>query len=204
MQDVWYTRLSLNVAKGAICSSELKRAVRVDWQRRNNFSLQVFGFDVSEPKRAKNIKANNPKLHPIFPLLLYGLTKKDCIKVVETEGIVIPEMYKLGFSNNNCFATGCVQGGVGYWKKIQSEFPEKFDNMAKVEHELTGLKGKPVTILKDQSKEAELTSIFKVFLKPHPDYPNHKSIDDMKGRPVESLVECNGFCGVQGNLFNQL
>ena len=35
-----------------------------------------------------------------------------------------------------------------------------------------------------------------MFLKKHKDYPNNKSIDDMKGRPVEPLVDCNGFCGV--------
>lgn len=28
-------------------------------------------------------------------------------------------MYKLGFTNNNCFGTGCVQGGIGYWQKVE-------------------------------------------------------------------------------------
>jgi len=204
IQDVWHDHLSLNVAHGAICSSELKRNVRVDFQRKNEYSFQVFGFDIDEPNRAKNIKKNYKTSRPIFPLLFHALTKKDCINIIEKECIEIPEMYKLGFSNNNCFKTGCVQGGIGYWKKIQAEYPEKFKSMAALEHEFTDLKGKPVTMLKDQSNNAKLAGLERVFLVPHKDYPLHKSIDDMEGREVESLIECNGFCGTQTNLFNQV
>jgi 3'-phosphoadenosine 5'-phosphosulfate sulfotransferase (PAPS reductase)/FAD synthetase len=204
IEDIWYDYVSLNVAHGAICSSESKRAVRLKFQRENPFLFQVFGFDIEEPNRAKNIKKNYPTARPIFPLLLYGLTKKDCIKIVQNEGIEIPEMYKLGFPNNNCFGTGCVQGGIGYWQKIQREFPDKFDKMAEHEHNLTDLKGKPVTCCKDQCKEAKENGLMQVFLKPHPDYPQHKDLSQMKGREPKSMVECNGFCGIQGNLFNQL
>lgn len=59
-----------------------------------------------------------------------------------------------------------------------------------IEHELTDLKGEPVTMLKDQSKFGGL-----VFLNPHPGYPLMKDISMMKGRPVQPLMECNGFCG---------
>ena len=97
-------------------------------------------------------------------------------------------MYKMGFLNNNCFKTGCVQGGIGYWQKMKRDFPEKFDAMSKVEHDLTDLKGKPVTMLKDQSKRGGL-----VFLKPHPKYPNIKDITKMRGREPKPLFECNGF-----------
>jgi len=205
IQDVWYDFESLNVAHGAICSSELKRQVRLDFQRKNEYEYQVFGFEIDEVNRAKNIKKNYPNSKPIFPLLMYGLSKKDCIKLIQEEyQIEVPRMYKLGFNNNNCFKTGCVQGGIGYWKKIQEEYPDKFEKMARVEHELTDLKGKPVTCLKDQSKDALISGNKNVFMKKHPMYPDHKSIDDMKGRPVENLMECNGFCGIQGNLFNQI
>lgn len=37
---------------------------------------------------------------------------------------------KSGLKNNNCFSTGCVQGGIGYWQKMEKEFPEKFNVMA--------------------------------------------------------------------------
>ena len=206
IQDVWHQYNSLNVAHGAICSSELKRQVRIDFQRRNKYSFQVFGFDNSEIKRAKNIKKNYPSSKPIFPLLMYGLSKKECIKIIESEGIEIPIMYQLGFHNNNCFQTGCVQGGIGYWQKMKKEFPEKFETMASLEHTLTDDKGEPVTICKDQSKKAKEKPkhLQRVFLKPHPSYPDLKDISMIKAKPVETLMECNGFCGIQSNLFEQL
>ena len=195
IQDVWYDNLSLNVATGAKCSQMLKRLVRERWQRKNNFSYQAFGFDIEEIDRAKSMKLNHTSCRPIFPLIMELLKKKDCIKIIEKANdlftkITLPKTYRLGYLNNNCWKTGCVQGGIGYWQKIGREFPEKFEAMAKIEHELTDIKGEPVTMLKDQGKDGGL-----VFLKPHPKYPHIKDISMMKGREVKPLVDCNGFCG---------
>lgn len=190
IQEVWERYLSLNVANGAICSSELKRKTRQDFQNNNEFIYQVFGFDISETDRAKAMKLNYPDSCPIFPLIYELMTKKECIKMVQDAGIEPPIMYQLGFHNNNCFKTGCVQGGIGYWQKMKRDFPEKFEAMAEMEHKLTNEKGKPVTMLKDQSKNGGL-----VFLKPHPTYPLIKDISMMKGREPKPLMECNGFCG---------
>lgn len=197
IKAVWYKYNSLNVAHGAICSSELKRKVREDWEKYNTFTHQVFGFEFTakEFKRATGMALNNPQVKAIFPLLMLGYDKPTCIKIVEEAGIAIPMPYRLGLHNNNCIKTGCVQGGIGYWKKIKEEMPEKFEQMAKIEHELTDRKGKPVTMLKDQSKKAKESGDTLVFLKKHPKYPRLKCLDDMKGRKVEPLVECNGFCG---------
>lgn len=195
IQEVWYRNLSLNVASGAKCSQMLKRVVRERFEKENKYSYQAFGFDVDELKRAKGMKLNNPNSRPIFPLLGAFLTKMDCIGIVQTANnmfltLELPRTYKMGYLNNNCWNTGCVQGGIGYWQKIQKEDIVKFEAMAKVEHELTDLKGEPVTMLKDQSKGGGL-----VFLKPHTKYPKIKDISMMKGRPVKPLIECNGFCG---------
>ncbi len=191
VQDVWLKYKALNNASGAVCSSEMKRQVREKWQKQNTWEHQIFGFELDEAKRAKGMVLNHSKTKPIFPLMMYGLTKKDCIKIVEAAGIEPPNMYKLGFLNNNCFKTGCVQGGIGYWQKMKRDFPDKFDKMAEMEHRITNEKGKPITMLKDQSKNGGL-----VFLKPHPDYPQMKDISMMKGREPKPLMECNGFCGV--------
>lgn len=190
IREVWFKFLSLNVAHGAICSSELKRVMRIRYQKENSYSFQVFGFDIDEPKRAKAMTANYAGTNPIFPLLLFGWTKKMCIAALEKAGIKIPDAYLLGLNNNNCVKTGCVQGGIGYWQRFMVLFPKRFDEMAWVEHELTRLSGRPVTMNKDQSKKGGL-----VFLKPHPDYPHIKDISMMKGRPPKPLVDCNGFCG---------
>lgn len=204
IQDVWIKHKSLNVATGAICSTQLKRKVREDWQKENEFDHQVFGFefDKKEFNRANGLSINHPKTKAIYPLLMMGYNKDDCLRVVQEAGIEIPRMYQLGFRNNNCFKTGCVQGGIGYWQKMQKDFPNKFDAMAEIEHKLTDLKGEPVTMLKDQSNESKKlvdeTGIkwnqF-LFLKKHPKYSNLKSIDDMKQQDIQPLFECNGFCG---------
>lgn len=202
IQDVWEDFESLNVATGAICSTELKRAVRQNWQKENGYTYQVFGFEFNkrEFNRALAIKDHHPDSKPIFPLLMLGLDKEDCIKEVQEAGIEVPMSYKLGFGNNNCLKTGCVQGGVGYWQKMQREFPDKFEAMATMEHKLTNLKGTPVTMLKDQSKVAKESGNKLVFLKKHPDYPELKCIDDMPQCEVKPLMECSGFCGT--NLYN--
>ena len=204
IQEVWRSHKSLNVAHGAICSTELKRRVREKWQKNIEFDYQVFGFEFNknEFNRAKSITLNHPKAKGIYPLLMMGYDKDKCIEIVQDAGIEIPEMYKLGFRNNNCFNTGCVQGGIGYWQKMKKDFPEKFEKMAKMEHELTELKGEPVTMLKDQSDEAK-ERVSKtgnkwaqlMFLKKHPNYPEVICIDDKPDMEVKPLFECNGFCG---------
>lgn len=195
IQEVWHKYKSLNVANGAVCSSELKRFTREVWQRCNNYSFQVFGYDIDEQKRAKAFTINHAATNPIYPLLLFGYSKKKCIEIINEAGIEIPVTYKYGFHNNNCFKTGCVQGGIGYWQKMRREFPSKFDVMAAVEHSLTNEKGSPVTMLKDQSGKAKESGNQLVFLKPHPDYPEIKDISQMKGREPKPLTDCNGFCG---------
>jgi|TARA_R110001632_G_scaffold226056_1_gene359425 hypothetical protein len=194
IQDVWYKYKSLNVAGGAVCSSELKRQLRKEWEKENTYEAQAFGFDVDEIRRVKSMVNNYKKTaKPIFPLLMYGLNKKDCVQIVLDAELKLPRAYVLGFLNNNCLNTGCVQGGIGYWQKMKRDIPRNFDEMAKVEHELTQMKGEPVTMLKDQSKDGGL-----VFLKPHKDYPNIKDISMMKGREPQPLTDCNGLaCGVK-------
>jgi len=191
IQHVWNKYLSLNISKGASCSLRLKRYVREDWEKHNKWSYQAFGFDIKETQRAISMTLNQPHINAIYPLMLFGLTKKDCINMLKKEGLDLPITYKYGFQNNNCFKTGCIQGGIGYWQKMKRDFPEKFYTMAKVEHELTDKKGEPVTMLKDQSKNGG-----KVFLMSHAKYPEVKDISMMKGREPQPLTECNGFCGI--------
>lgn len=194
IEDVWEHYLTLNTATGAICSSELKREVRQQFQLQNNYSYQAFGYDIEELHRAINIKKNYPDSKPFFPLVIELINKRDSIGMLQKNGITPPVSY-LNFLNNNCLETGCVKGGIGYWQLFQVIHPDRFDRMAEREHEYTNKKGKPVTICKDQSKGGGL-----VFLKPHPNYPDMKDLSMMKGRKPEPLMECNGFCSKERTL----
>lgn len=197
IKDVWDRYSSLNVAHGAICSTVLKRELREKIQKTIDYEYQVFGFefDKKEFNRAKSLKMQHKDAKSIYPLLMFGYDKDDCIKLVMDEGIEIPNAYSMGYNNNNCLETGCVQGGIGYWQKRKIDAPTSFKEMAEREHRYTNIKGKPVTMLRDQSKAAKESGNVAVFLIKHPDYPECKSIDDFPTMIPEPLMECNGFCG---------
>src|SRR5215217_8984840 len=115
----------------------IKTRSRIAFGKKNAFSYQAFGFDKKELKRANGMLKNYYFIKPIFPLIDKGYSKQNCLDLLNFAGIKIPVVYSYGFHNNNCFRTGCVQGGVGYWQKMKLDFPDKFDDMALMEHELT-------------------------------------------------------------------
>ena len=117
---------------GARCTTELKKMVRVAYQRPDD--LHVFGFTADEGNRVERFRKENPDLFAEFPLFDGGITKAMCHQMVRAAGIEIPAMYRLGYKNNNCI--GCVKGGKGYWNKIRRDFPGHFDRMARMERKL--------------------------------------------------------------------
>lgn len=131
--DVFEKRRYIGGVAGAPCTAELKRIVAERYI--NHFEdLEVFGYTAEECKRVELFKMNNPERRIQAILVERGLTKEDCLGMIDRAGIDIPVMYKLGYTNNNCI--GCVKGQMGYWNKIRVDFPETFDRMAKLEREL--------------------------------------------------------------------
>jgi len=118
--------------RGARCTGELKKAMR--WEYGLPDDIVVMGYTVEEKHRLKRLRQSEPLLQ-MWPILIErGLTKKDCLAILERAGIELPAMYKLGYHNNNCI--GCVKGQAGYWNKIRIDFPERFAEMARIEREL--------------------------------------------------------------------
>lgn len=130
--DVFEKERFLKGPKGAKCTTVLKKNVRKKYQQVDD--IHVFGFTADEPARVDRFRKENPELYRWFPLVEGEITKNDCYQALRDAGIAIPEMYKLGYQNNNCI--GCVKGGMGYWNKIRVDFPETFDRMAKLERKL--------------------------------------------------------------------
>lgn len=123
----------VNGPDGARCTKMLKIEVRKMMQKPET-DYHVYGFDSGEIDRALEFKRRNPELRVWAPLIDRGLTKPDCLAMLRAEGIELPEMYKLGYRNNNCI--GCVKGGKGYWNKIRDDFPKVFWRRAKQEREI--------------------------------------------------------------------
>jgi 3'-phosphoadenosine 5'-phosphosulfate sulfotransferase (PAPS reductase)/FAD synthetase len=130
--QVYKERRFLVGPTGALCSTELKKNVRRKFQRHDD--TQVFGFTAEEQARADRFRELNIEVNLSTPLIDRGLTKADCLAIVDRAEIELPAMYRLGYHNANC--VGCVHGGMGYWNKIRVDFPDTFDRMAAMEREV--------------------------------------------------------------------
>jgi hypothetical protein len=120
---------------GARCTKELKKQVRLDWQEPND--IHVFGMTSEEESRIDALIDNEPCTKFDAPLITAGCTKQDCFKILEDADIRLPEMYHLGFPNNNC--KGCLKSSsVGYWNLVRNCFPDVFEKRAR-EEELLGV-----------------------------------------------------------------
>lgn len=124
----------VNGPAGARCTGELKKAIRHRFERPTD--LQIFGYakNKRDADRAENFMLNNPGVGVWFPLIERDLYKSHCLAMVERAGIVLPQMYRQGYVNNNCI--GCWKGGKGYWNKIRQDFPAEFAEAAAIEREI--------------------------------------------------------------------
>jgi 3'-phosphoadenosine 5'-phosphosulfate sulfotransferase (PAPS reductase)/FAD synthetase len=118
---------------GARCTGELKKEVRKKFSKDGD--VNVFGYTVEEQDRLDRFIDANNSVDVVAPLIDAGLTKGDCLAMIKNAGIEVPEMYKLGYKNNNCM--GCVKASSpAYWKKIQADFPDMFEKMNSYEKRL--------------------------------------------------------------------
>jgi hypothetical protein len=119
----------INGPRGASCTLRIKRGLLDKWKQPGD--VMVLGFTAEEQDRWDDFQERNPDAQAIAPLIERGLEKADCLAMVERAGIVLPAMYRMGYSNANC--VGCVKAGAGYWRGIRVDFPEQFKAMAEIE-----------------------------------------------------------------------
>jgi 3'-phosphoadenosine 5'-phosphosulfate sulfotransferase (PAPS reductase)/FAD synthetase len=132
--DVWARRRMLVSGRTgfAPCTEELKRMTAEIAQRPND--VLILGYTAEEQKRLDRTRVRNPQETIEAPLIDAGLSKSDCYAIIQRAGIALPEMYALGFKNNNCL--GCPRGGMGYWNNIRRHFPDVFARMAALERDV--------------------------------------------------------------------
>lgn len=94
------TRYMAGVA-GARCTSEMKKIPRYKYQRPDD--IHTFGFTADERQRAERFEINNPEIRVDWVLIENEVTKAACLSHIAQAGIELPEMYRLGYNNNNCF-----------------------------------------------------------------------------------------------------
>jgi 3'-phosphoadenosine 5'-phosphosulfate sulfotransferase (PAPS reductase)/FAD synthetase len=140
----------INGPAGAPCTRILKREVRDTFQKKEGLNSHVWGFCAGEEKRMNQMLAQ-PGFHH-FPLIEHGYDKLKCFEVIEEFGILLPEMYRLGFNNNNCQA--CPQGGAGYFNHIRIHFPEQFQKMVELEADIGA------SCLREKGEDGKSRSLF--------------------------------------------
>ena len=176
-QDTWdvfeKTRYLVG-PRGARCTTELKKKVRQNFEDLEN-DVQVFGFDITEKERAARFQKNNPEVVCRFPLIEAEIEKKNCFDFLSAAGVEIPEMFRLGYANNNCI--GCVKGQAGYWNKIRKDFPDVFLRMARLERHLN------VAICKSYAGDGKRKRVFL------------DELDPSAGRYSDLIVDCGILCG---------
>ena len=129
---VFHKRKFIKGPTGAPCTMILKKNVRKDYQRHGD--IQIFGYTIDEMSRVDRFIDSNNEVDTDFILVDKSITKPDCMRWFSRMGFTLPEMYRLGYANNNCI--GCVKGGMGYFNAIRVDFPEAFNKLAKLERDI--------------------------------------------------------------------
>jgi len=134
VEGVCISQRYINGPSGAACTRLLKKSVRLRWEYEQPLGTRltyVWGMDYEEKSRAGRIIETMSNQDHIFPLIDLKMTKESAHQMLKANGIERPEMYRMGYTNNNCI--GCVKGGMGYWNKIRVDFPEVFTQRAAME-----------------------------------------------------------------------
>lgn len=128
--EVFWKRKYMSGVAGAPCTLLLKKQMRQGLELPDD--IQVFGYTAEEQGRVDRFIDANPEVDIVTPLIDRGLTKSDCLAMVQDAGIELPALYKLGYKNNNCMP--CVKAqSPAYFKKVQQDFPKRFAMMAGME-----------------------------------------------------------------------
>lgn len=129
VRQAWRQLGFIKSNRGASCTMRIKRAPLQKFEQAGD--VFVLGFTSEEQERADDWQQRRPDATLSTPLIEAGLTKGDCLGMLQRAGIELPVMYRLGFSNNNCI--GCCKGGMGYWNKIREYFPDDFEECASIQ-----------------------------------------------------------------------
>jgi hypothetical protein len=132
IDDVFLSERYIAGVTGAACTKRLKRQVSDSYEKPDD--LIVIGFTYDEQDRIALLESHSANRTFLWVLANARIRKQDCYHILSAGRIALPQMYLLGFNNNNCI--GCVKGGKGYWNKIRVLFPDVFWRRAKIEREI--------------------------------------------------------------------
>lgn len=134
IEEVFSHRKYMSGVAGAVCTKELKKESRYEFEKENKIDFNVLGFTIDEWQRQKKFNLHE-RVNTIPVLINFLITKEDCFAILKREGIQIPFIYSLGFKNANCI--GCVKSqSPKYWNLVRKEFPEIFQKRSQQSREI--------------------------------------------------------------------
>lgn len=128
-EEVFYDRNFLANNRVPLCSQILKAERLQKFVQEGD--ILYFGIGSEEVHRAIRIKEVYKKYKVVFPLLVagkppfYSISSEEITEWLKIIGIEEPELYKKGFSHNNC-SGGCVRQGKKAWLHLLQHYPEVY------------------------------------------------------------------------------
>ena len=121
------------------CSFQLKIKPFTDMIKKHSKPVTIhLGLDWSEEHRMEAPKKNYEAIEGVsvdYPLIWKPIPTKKYSEIVESWGIEIPRLYKMGFPHNNCGGR-CVAQGKGEWRRLKRMFPERFNEVKDWENKM--------------------------------------------------------------------
>lgn len=130
--EVWRRKRYIKGPNGAPCSMILKRQLLAAIAQPGD--IEVIGYTAEEEDRLMDLRERFPDRTIIAPLIERGISKSDCLAIIDRAGIELPIMYRMGYDNANCI--GCPKGGQHYWQAIREDFPERFIQIKAIQDEI--------------------------------------------------------------------
>jgi len=173
-REVFRRKRYMKGLRGAPCRKAIKGDVLDAYELPGD--IKALGYTAGEEDRLNDFCDANPSARVLSVLIDRGLTKQDCLALVERAGIALPLTYRMGYHNANCI--GCVKGGAGYWNKIRRDFPADFEEMARIEEAI----GPSARLLRHRGGPLKGQRFYLREL--HPDAGRHEDVN----------IECGAAC----------
>lgn len=122
--EVYKDKRYIGNTRMAHCSVELK-ANQVRQYLEGKEGILVLGMDWSELDRIEKAKKNWAPRGVMSLLVEYSVTRADFEDILARYGLVVPRLYKMGFSHNNCGGF-CCKAGLKQFKLLLETKPDEY------------------------------------------------------------------------------
>jgi len=93
------------------------------WANAQGITEQLVGIAADEAHRQRDLR---------YPLIERGITRKDCVAIIEAEGLPVPQ-------KSGCYI--CPFQRIGQWRELHHRHPDLFERAAQLEELASARRG---------------------------------------------------------------